>query len=156
MAGVNKVILLGRLGKDPELRTLENGSKVCTFSIATSENYTDREGQKQEKTEWHNIVLWAKLAELADAYLSKGREVYIEGKLQTRKWQDQNGNDRYTTDIVGSNMNFIGGRSEGTNAGGPPPPGMESAPASSNTPASSASSGTAFDTSSDDADDLPF
>lgn len=115
MGGVNKVILLGRLGKDPELKTLESGAKVCTFSIATSENYTDKEGQKQEKTEWHNIVLWAKLAELADSYLSKGREVYIEGKLQTRKWQYQTGNDRYTTEIVGSNLNFINSKPDQSN-----------------------------------------
>lgn len=108
---VCKVILLGRLGNNPELRTLESGSKVCTFSLATSESYKDKEGQKQERTEWHNIVLWAKLAELADSYLSKGREVYIEGKLQTRKWQDQNGNDRYTTEIVGTNINFVGSNS---------------------------------------------
>jgi len=156
MAGVNKVILLGRLGKDPELRSLESGTKVCTFSIATSENYTDREGQKQERTEWHNIVLWAKLAELADSYLSKGREVYIEGKLQTRKWQDQTGNDRYTTEIVGTSMNFVGGRSDAPNSGGtPPPPSMNDAPVVSNTTPKTDAGNSAFDTSNDE-DDLPF
>lgn len=114
MAGVNKVILLGRIGLQPEMKTLENGNKVCNFSLATSESYKDSQGQKQERTEWHNIVLWGKLAELANTYLSKGREVYIEGKIQTRKWQDQSGNDRYTTDIVGTNMSFVGGKNDST------------------------------------------
>ena len=121
MAGVNKVIILGRLGKDPELRTLDSGAKVCTMTLATSENFNDKEGNKQERTEWHNIVLWNKLAELANTYLSKGREVYLEGKLQTRSYDDANGVKKYTTEIVASNMNFIGGKSDGTGRSVPPP-----------------------------------
>jgi len=109
MPGVNKVILLGRLGKDPELTELNSGTKVCKFSMATSENYKDRDGNKKEKTEWHNVVMWGKLAELSNSYLVKGSEVYVEGKMTTRQWQDQSGNDRYTTEIVGTSMNFTSG-----------------------------------------------
>ena len=159
MAGVNKVILLGRLGKDPEVRTLDNGAKVCSFSIATSETFNDREGQRQERTEWHNVVLWRNLAELAEKYLSKGREVYIEGKLQTRSWDDQNGQKRYTTEIVGTNMNFVGSRND-NNMGGQGAPMPTSEPAGmapsqpSNQPNNQPAS-TPFD-SGDDEDDLPF
>lgn len=114
MAGsINKVILIGNLGKDPEVRYLENGTAVCNFPIATSETYTDRKtGEKQSQTEWHNIVLWRGLAEIAERYLKKGMKVYIEGKLRTRSWQDQDGNNRYTTEIVGDNMTMLGRNSE--------------------------------------------
>ena len=108
MSGVNKAIILGRLGKDPEVKTLSNGSKIASFSVATSEKYKDKSGEDQEKTEWHNIVLFRSLADLAEKYLSKGKEVYIEGKIQTRSWDDNDGNKRYATEIVGSNINFIG------------------------------------------------
>ena len=112
MAGVNKVILVGNLGKDPETRYMPSGKPVTSFSIATSESWTDRQsGDKQERTEWHNIVLFDKLAEIAAEYLRKGSQVYIEGSLRTRKWQDKEGKDRYTTEIVGRDMQMLGGRS---------------------------------------------
>lgn len=113
MAGINKVILVGNLGKDPEVRYLEGGTAVANFPIATSENYTDRNsGEKKTITEWHNVVLWRGLAEIAEKYLKKGNQVYIEGKLRTRKWQDKEGNDRYTTEIVGDNMQMLGRRDD--------------------------------------------
>ncbi len=112
MAGVNKVILVGNLGRDPEIRTLESGVKVATFSLATSESFKDREGNRQDKTEWHNIVLWRGLAEIAERYLAKGNTIYVEGKLQTRSWDDKDGNKRYTTEIVGQNMTMLGGKRE--------------------------------------------
>ena len=105
---VNKVMIVGRLGNDPELKTLSSGSHVCNFSIATSERWTDKEGQKQEKTEWHRIVTWGRQAELCGKYLSKGRQIFIEGRLQTRTWEDQQGQKRYTTEIVCSNVQFLG------------------------------------------------
>ncbi|MGB3468403.1 MAG: single-stranded DNA-binding protein [Cyclobacteriaceae bacterium] len=114
MAGVNKVILLGNLGKDPEIRHLENGRAVTNFPIATSETYKTRDGEKVTKTEWHNVVMWSPLAEIAEKYLSKGSQVYIEGKLTTRSWDDKDGNKRYTTEVVGRDMTLLGGRpSEG-------------------------------------------
>ena len=106
---VNKVILLGRLGQDPELKYTPNGSAVCNFSVATTESWTDKSGQKQDKTEWHRIVVWGKLAELCNQYLSKGRQAFIEGKLQTRSWDDKDGNKKYTTEILASTVQFIGG-----------------------------------------------
>lgn len=108
---VNKVILLGRLGQDPELKYTPSGSSVCNFSLATSENWKDKNnGQKQEKTEWHRIVVWGKLAELCHQYLTKGRQVYVEGKLQTRSWDDKtSGAKRYTTEILATAIQFIGG-----------------------------------------------
>lgn len=108
MSGVNKVILVGRLGKDPEVKSLENGAQVANFSIATSEVWKDKTtGEKKESTEWHNIVLWRGLAEIAAKYLKKGSQVYIEGKLRTRKWE-KGGVDRYTTEIVGDNLTMLG------------------------------------------------
>jgi single-strand DNA-binding protein len=112
MASVNKVIVLGNLGKDPDLRHLPNGDAVCNFSLATTESWKDKEGNKQDKTEWHNIVIFRKLAEIAGEYLKKGRPVYIEGRLQTRKWQDKDGKDRYTTEIVADQMQMLGSRDE--------------------------------------------
>lgn len=112
MASVNKVIVLGNLGKDPEVRHLPNGDAVCNFSLATTESWKDKDGNKQDKTEWHNIVIFRKLAEIAGEYLKKGRPVYIEGRLQTRKWQDKEGKDRYTTEIVADQMQMLGGRDE--------------------------------------------
>lgn len=106
---VNKVILLGRLGQDPELKYTPGGSPVCNFSVATTEAWTDKQGQKQEKTEWHRIVVWGKLAELCNQYLSKGRQAFIEGRLQTRSWDDKDGNKRYTTEILATTVQFIGG-----------------------------------------------
>ena len=100
MAGVNKVIILGRLGQDPEVRYMPNGNPVANLSVATSESWKDDQGQKQERTEWHRVVIFGKPADIAGQYLQKGSQVYIEGKLQTRKWQDQQGQDRYATEIV--------------------------------------------------------
>lgn len=116
--GVNKVIILGRLGKDPEVRYLNGGSAVCSFSVATSESWNDRNtGEKKEQTEWHNIVTFGKLAEIAGEYLAKGSVVYLEGQIKTRKWKDQSGNDRYTTEInipqMGGVMQIIQGKPSG-------------------------------------------
>jgi len=112
MAGVNKVILVGNLGNDPELRYTRGGTPVCNFSIATSDQWTDKEsGEKREKTEWHRIVAWRRLAEICGEYLNKGRQVYIEGKLQTRSWEKE-GITRYTTEIVAADVQFLGARKE--------------------------------------------
>jgi len=148
MAGVNKVILVGNLGKDPEVRHLDNGRAVANFSIATSETYKNKQGERVTNTEWHNVVLWTPLAEIAERFLKKGNQVYIEGKLTTRSWDDQDGNKRYTTEVVGREMtllgipqgnggNNMGGGNTQSNAGAP----MESPV--SNIP-------------EDDSDDLPF
>ena len=109
MSDLNKVMLIGRLGKDPETRYTPNGKAVASFSIATSERWK-KDGEKQERTEWHNVVAFEKLAEIISQYLTKGSQVFVEGKLQTRKWQDKEGKDRYTTEIVASSMQMLGGR----------------------------------------------
>jgi single-strand DNA-binding protein len=116
MASVNKVILVGSLGRDPEVRYMPNGEAVANFSMATSENWKDKAGVKQEKTEWHNIVMYRKLAELAGEYLKKGSPVYIEGRLQTRKWE-KDGVTRYSTEIIGDNMQFLGSKSAQSSEG---------------------------------------
>lgn len=107
--GVNKVILIGRLGKDPEVKTTPGGQMVATFSIATSESWIDKEGKKQERTEWHRIVAWDKLAELCGKYLAKGRQAYFEGRLQTREWLTDEGQKRYTTEVVVHTVQFLDG-----------------------------------------------
>ena len=124
MAGsVNKVILVGNLGKDPEVRTFQNGGKVCNFSIATSENWKDKNtGERQEKTQWHNIAVFSEpLANIAEQYLRKGSKVYVEGQLETRKWQDQSGNDRYSTEVVlkgyNATMTMLDSRTDSTALG---------------------------------------
>jgi len=152
MAGVNKVILVGNLGKDPEVRSLENGVKVARFSLATSETYKDKNtSERITQTEWHNIVLWRSLAEIAEKYLTKGSQVYIEGKLQTRSYQDKDGITKYATEIVGQNLTMLGGR---------PTDGQASSPReeySSSAPASHTESAPQFaDSGSADIDDLPF
>jgi single-strand DNA-binding protein len=112
--GINKVILVGNLGKDPEVRYMPNGNAVANITIATSESWKDKTtGENQEKTEWHRVVLFRRLGEIAGEYLKKGSQVYIEGKLQTRKWQDNNGQDRYTTEIVANEMQMLGSRGGG-------------------------------------------
>lgn len=136
MAGVNKVILVGNLGKDPEVRYLDNGVAVANFSLATTESYKNKAGERVSQTEWHNIVVWRGLAEVAEKYLKKGASVYIEGKIKTRKWEDKEGNTRYNTEILADNMTMLGGK-----------PSSES-PAPSSVPAP--------DTTTDKADDLPF
>jgi single-strand DNA-binding protein len=110
---VNKVILVGNLGQDPSLRYTASGTAVCNFSIATTESYKDKDGNRQEKTEWHSIVAWRQLAEICGKYLTKGKQIYIEGKLQTRKWQDGDGNDRYSTEVVADQMQMLGRAGEG-------------------------------------------
>lgn len=124
MAGsVNKVILIGNLGKDPEARSMNNGGEVVNFTLATSERWNDRDGNRQEKTEWHNVVIFNEnLGKIAKQYLRKGSSVYVEGQLQTRKWTDQNGNDRYTTEVVlqrfRGELTLLGGRDGGSGQGG--------------------------------------
>lgn len=122
MAGINKVILIGNLGKDPELRYTPSGTAVASFSLATSEKWKDREGNMQDKTEWHNIVVWGRQAEIAKEYLAKGRQVYIEGRIQTRSWDDKDGNKRYTTEIIAQRLNFLGSRDQGGGAAPDVPP----------------------------------
>ncbi|MBF7073683.1 single-stranded DNA-binding protein [Glaciecola sp. MH2013] len=116
--GVNKVILVGNLGNDPEVRYMPNGNAVANLSIATSESWKDQQGQPQERTEWHKVTMYRRLAEIAGEYLKKGSSIYLEGKLQTRKWQDQQGNDRYTTEVIADQMQMLGGRSDGGSQGG--------------------------------------
>lgn len=149
MSGVNKVIIVGRLGRDPEVRHLENGASVANFSVATSETYKDRNtGERREQTEWHNVVLWRGLADIAEKYLHKGDMVYIEGKLRTRSWE-KDGITRYTTEIVGDNMTMLSPK--GTNEGD----GYRQAPTT--TPQPQVQTPVAADIQTDnDVDDLPF
>jgi single-strand DNA-binding protein len=113
--GVNKVILVGNLGADPEVKYMPNGNAVANVTIATSESWKDKQsGEQKDKTEWHRVVFFRRLAEIAGEYLKKGSQIYIEGKLQTRKWQDKNGNDRYTTEIIANEMQMLGGRGGGS------------------------------------------
>jgi len=130
--GVNKVILVGNLGRDPEVRYMPSGNAVANVTLATTESWKDKQtGEKQERTEWHNVVFYSRLAEIAGEYLKKGSQVYVEGSLRTRKWQDKNGNDRYTTEIIASDMQMLGGRggSAGYGAADAAPPTTEPAPA---------------------------
>jgi single-strand DNA-binding protein len=163
MASVNKVILLGNLGKDPEVRYTPNGNAVCNLRLATTRNWKDKAtGDKVEETEWHSVVLYDRQAEIAGEYLRKGRPVYIEGRLKTRKWQDKDGNDRYTTEIVCDSMQLLGGRDGGGTGGGDDmgdggeraPRSERPAPAPRSAPSKPASkSSTAFDNMDDD---IPF
>ncbi|HEX9810585.1 MAG TPA: single-stranded DNA-binding protein [Burkholderiales bacterium] len=151
--GVNKVILVGNLGRDPEVRYSPNGQAVANVTIATSESWKDKtSGEKQERTEWHRIVFFGRLAEIAGEYLKKGAQIYVEGRLQTRKWQDKDGHDRYTTEIVANDMQMLGSRG---GAGMPSEPATESAPAGSSAP-STARSGAKATAGADFDDDIPF
>ncbi|MBT0960932.1 single-stranded DNA-binding protein [Denitromonas iodatirespirans] len=169
MASVNKVILVGNLGRDPEIRYAPSGDAICNVSIATTDTWKDKQtGEKKESTEWHRVVFFGKLAEIAGQYLKKGRAIYVEGRLQTRKWQDQNGQDRYTTEIRANEMQMLGGR-EGGGGGGDAPMddgGYDQRPASrpapqqqrpqqggGNRPAPASGSGGGF---GDFDDDIPF
>lgn len=144
--GVNKVILIGNLGSDPEVKYIPNGSAVANFSLATSESWTDKSsGERQERTEWHRLVLWRKLAEIAGQYLKKGGKIYVEGKLQTRSWDDQSGQKRYTTEVVVDEMQMLDGRGEG---------GSSSAP--SGDPGPGAMENHAPQPAGEEDDDLPF
>ncbi|MCK5505049.1 MAG: single-stranded DNA-binding protein [Thermodesulfovibrionia bacterium] len=149
MAGVNKVILVGNLGRDPEVRYTKNGQAVASFSLATTERWTGKDGNKEEKTEWHRIVAWGKLGEICGEYLVKGKQVYIEGRLQTRDWDDKDGNKKSTTEIVANNMVMLsqaggaqqsyGGDQQAASAGG-----------------QAASSGGGSETDDFEDDDIPF
>ncbi len=151
---INKVIIVGNLGKDPEVRHFEGGSSVASFSVATSESYVDKKtNEKKTNTEWHNISLWGGLAGVAEKYLKKGSQVYIEGSLRTRKWQDKDGNDRYTTEIVGRTMKMLGGKESGGSY--TPPPSAADAPAGVKESAASATV-KEEQPASGDGDDLPF
>ena len=154
MASVNKVILIGNLGKDPEVRHLEGGVAVARFPIATSETFKDKNGERQERTEWHNIVLWRGLAEVAEKYLKKGQSVFIEGKIRTSNYQDKDGNQRYSTEIVADNMTMLGGRGE--NGGGSGGFQGSSSSASSQGSGAAANTGRASAFQNDEPDDLPF
>ena len=122
MSGVNKAILIGNLGADPEARYTQSGQAVTNFRIATSERWNDRNGQSQERTEWHRVVTFGRLAETCRDYLKKGRQVYVEGRIQTRQWDDRDGNKRYTTEIVAQTVRFLGGRAGGERSGPSEPP----------------------------------
>jgi single-strand DNA-binding protein len=111
---LNKAMIIGNLGADPEMRYTQSGTAVANFNVATTERYTNNAGERVEETEWHKVVAWQRLAEICADYLTKGSRVYIEGKIQTRKWQDQNGNDRYTTEIVAREMKMLSDRQQGT------------------------------------------
>lgn len=129
MASLNKAIIIGNLGRDPETRYAPNGDAICTVSIATTENWKDKNtGEKKEATEWHRVVFFQRLAEIASQYLKKGSQVYIEGKIVTRKWQDKDGTDRYTTEIRAQEMKMLGGRPEGQQGGGGDAAGYEAPP----------------------------
>ncbi len=144
--GVNKVILIGNLGQDPEVRYMSNGGAVCNVTMATSESWKDKNtGEQQERTEWHRVVFYRRLAEIVGEYLKKGSKIYVEGKLQTRKWQDKNGQDRYTTEIIANEMQMLDSRGGGS-------AGFDSAPASRPEPAAepAAMGAGEFD------DDIPF
>ncbi len=157
--GVNKVILIGNLGADPEVRYMPSGSAVANLRIATTESWKDQQsGQMQERTEWHRVALFGRLAEIAGEYLRKGSQVYIEGSLRTRKWQGQDGQDRYTTEIVGREMRMLGGR--GSDSGAAFDQGTaaypETSPAPRTEPAKPAPSKPAPETLDDFDDDIPF
>ena len=141
MRGINKAIIIGTLGQDPELKHTGSGTAVCSLSVATNERWKDKNtGEQKESTEWHKVVLWQRLAEIAAEYLTKGSQVYLEGRIQTRKWQDKEGQDRYTTEIVASEMQLLGGSKGDT----------QQQPAQQQAPAPRAAQGGGFD------DDVPF
>lgn len=149
--GINKVILVGNLGADPDTRYMPSGKAVTNIRIATSESWKDRQtGDQQERTEWHSIVMYDKLGEIAAEYLRKGSQVYIEGSLRTRKWQDKEGKDRYTTEIIARDMQMLGGRGGAGASGGEARPARSSSPAEERSPPPAAADAGEFD------DDIPF
>jgi single-strand DNA-binding protein len=158
MASVNKVILVGNLGRDPEMRYMPSGDALVSFSVATTDSWKDKNGQKQERTEWHRISMFGKLAEIAGEYLKKGSSVYLEGRLQTRKWQDKDGNERQTTEIVADRMQMLGGRGgsgsyDAMDDDGAPPPRQAAAAPAAQRPAPAKPASSNFD---DFEDDIPF
>ena len=149
--GVNKVILIGHLGADPETRAMPSGATVANLRIATTESWKDKQsGEQQERTEWHRVALFGRLGEIAGEYLRKGSQVYIEGALRTRKWQDKQGNERYSTEIIGNEMQMLGGRGGGGGGGGGASLDMPREPAGSGEPIRSSTEREEFD------DDIPF
>jgi single-strand DNA-binding protein len=156
MASVNKVILLGNLGRDPETRYTADGAAITNITLATSRRYKDSSGQQQEETEWHKVAFFGRLAEIAGEYLKKGRPVYVEGRLRTRKWQDKEGQDRWTTEIVAEQMQLLGSR-EGTGSGADFDAGGDEAPKSTPRPAAKpAAAGKPASSMADLDDDIPF
>jgi single-strand DNA-binding protein len=162
MASVNKAIIIGNLGKDPEVRYTTGGQAVANFTVATNDRWTDKSGQQQERTEWHRIVVWGKQAENCGQYLKKGRSVYVEGRLQTREWTNKEGQKQYTTEIVAVIVQFLGGRGEGGGGGGrgpddfgPPPPDFETSGSPSGGLSGGGAQGGAEGAKGQD-DDIPF
>ena len=141
MAGLNKVILIGNLGRDPELRYTANGQPVANFTLATTESWTNKSGEREQRTEWHRIVTWGRLAEICGEHLNKGKQVYVEGRLQTREWEDREGNKRKTTEVTANQVLMLGRRGDGPGGPSSPPDAPEDSPP---------------DASPDDSDDIPF
>jgi single-strand DNA-binding protein len=158
MASVNKVILIGNLGRDPETRYMPDGGAITNISIATTENWKDKQGEKQEKTEWHRVAFFGKLAEIAGEYLKKGSQVYVEGRLQTRKWQDKDGVDKYTTEIVANAMQMLGSRAGmgGADRGGGDAPEREAGASRGGAKPAAAAGKPAGGKFDDFEDDIPF
>ena len=155
MAGINKVILVGNLGKDPEVRSLDAGRKVANFSLATTETYKNKNGERVEQTEWHNIVYYGPVAEVIEKYLRKGSQIYVEGKIRTRSYEDKEGVKRYTTEIIGDTMTMLGTKGGGSDNGGSSGY-ASSASSGSSSSAASVSSAGSFVPEESSADDLPF
>lgn len=155
MASLNKVMLIGNLGRDPEIRYMPSGDAIANLNIATTDTWKDKGGEKQDRTEWHRVVMFGKQAEIAGEYLKKGSQIYIEGRLQTRKWTDKSNVERYTTEIVADRMQMLGGRSGGSSGGNYEPPADQSNEYSSKPPTKAGTTGsnTGFD---DMEDDIPF
>ena len=156
MASVNQVILIGNLGRDPETRYMPDGGAITNISVATTDTWKDKQGEKQEKTEWHRVAFFGRLAEIAGEYLKKGSQVYVEGRLQTRKWQDKDGNDKYTTEIVADRMQMLGSRQGMGGGASEPPPDRGGGEGASARPAGKPAAkggGGKFD---DFEDDIPF
>lgn len=158
MSGVNKVIILGHLGADPEVRTVSNGNTVARLSVATSENWVDREGQRQERTEWHRVVVWGKQAEVCGKYLNKGRQVYVEGRLQTRSWEDAQGQKKYTTEVIAGQIQFLGAQQNETASShaSPPPVNPHSSKGFSQTSSISSASDNSSISTFNKKEEIPF
>ena len=154
MSSVNKVILVGNIGKDPEVRYLQSGDQICNVTLATSEKYKDKaSGEYKENTEWHRIVFFGKLAEICGQYLQKGKKIYVDGRIRTNKWQDKEGNERYTTEIIGSEMKMLSGKDDSGRREAPEAPGTMAEADKKKAATASAKTGSPFD---DMDDDVPF
>lgn len=158
MAGVNKVILVGNLGKDPEVRAMDSGRKVANFPLATTESYKDRDGNRQEQTEWHNVVFWGPIAETIERYLKKGSQIFVEGRIRTRSYQDKDNQTRYITEIMGQNLTMLGGGNRSESGGGEYSGAQASSGGNQRTEGQNQSQPqpTSFSSGGDDQDDLPF